>query len=116
MSPQLNTLAKGIPFSYTGSIATGTDINYGGKPNNVNLHAQTWATILSAFRGRIVPLGADFRAGNRAQGSLGDFLLAFTKTSIAPYVGPILIHEGLAQVVPAPANAPVGGIWIEIFP
>lgn len=116
MSIQLGTMERGSPFEFTGTTSTGTVITYGATKATTKVDAADWASILARFRGKTVPLGAHFDPAERAPGSLGEFLLAITKTSIATYVAAIMVHEGLARAVQPPAGAPVAGVWIEVFP
>lgn len=115
MAVQLGTIGQGKPFTYTGSTSMGTVITYGSSNSTITLNAADWAAILSNFKGKVVPLGADFDSAKRAPGSIGEFLTRFTATSIATYVAAILEHESLAQPVPQPVGATVGGIWIQVF-
>ena len=82
-------------FRYSGSIASGTDIRYGGNGRQFISHEQ-YAALLRHFKGRTVNIGTS--RDNRPRGSVGEWLKEHvTQTAIASYVGAILMHEGYAE-------------------
>jgi hypothetical protein len=84
-------------FSYTGSVQEGVQITY-GKGWKVSVSAKDFARLLEHFAGKTVQMGTS--RTNPQPGSVGEWLQAnVTKTAIASYVGPILIHEQYAQRV-----------------
>jgi len=86
---------KDISFSYIGSIRQGTMITYGtGRQFIMCKHE--YKALLDHFQGQTVNIGTS--RDNPPPGSVGEWLqLNVTKTAIASYVGPILIHEGYAE-------------------
>lgn len=88
---------KGIFFSYKGSITEGTTITYGTERNQVTISKHEYKALLDHFQGQTVNIGTS--RDNRPPGSVGEWLQLndVTKTAIASYVGPILIHEGYAE-------------------
>jgi hypothetical protein len=95
--PSLPTWDGRSQFSYTGSVAQGTEIIYGNR-NKINVSATQYSSLLSHFRGSTVEIGTSHTEPPR--NSLGAWMLDnITKTGIASYVGPILIHAGFAQKV-----------------
>jgi hypothetical protein len=94
----LSTWAGRSQFRYTGSVATGTEIEYGDHfRHRARITAGAYASLLSQFSGRQVKIGTSRDA--QPDGSVGDWLKAnVSKTALASYVGPILIEEGYAVV------------------
>src|SRR5215212_10065129 len=71
-------------------------IEYGSGKNVVYVTADQLRRLLDHFRGSSVPLGTS-RDLARPE-SVGAWLQKHvTKTAIASYVGPILVHEGWAE-------------------
>ena len=88
-------------FRYEGSVENGTTIVYGkgrdGKGYKVRVEARQYAELRRHFRNR-----GNVRVGTSRTdpppGSIGAWLMAnVTRTAIASYVAPILIHEGYAE-------------------
>jgi hypothetical protein len=99
MSKTLPTWAGRSKFKYSGSVATGTEIWYGRKPNLQRISAPQYTALLTHFRGAVVGIGTS--RTNRTPGSVGEWLQAnVTETAIASYLGPILLEEGYAERVP----------------
>ena len=91
------TWAGRSKFSYSGSVKEGTEIIY-GKGYAVKVSSEQYAKLLDFFAGNVVDIGTS--RDNAPRGSLGAWLQAnVTKTAIASYVGPILIHEGFGEKV-----------------
>lgn len=87
---------RGEDFSYTGSIAKGTEIIYGSKKNKIKVTAEQYSELLKHFKGKTVEIGTSHDKPPR--GSVGEWLQEnVTKTQISSYVGPILIAEGYAS-------------------
>jgi len=83
-------------FSYSGTVATGTDIEYGtNRKYRIKVSASQYAQLLAHFKGQEVPVGTD--RVNPPVGSLGEWLKKhLTQTASASYVAPILVKEGYA--------------------
>ncbi len=83
-------------FKYSGSVSTETVIRYGKDFKwEARMSEEQWKRPLSQFRGRTVSIGTS-RTSPPAD-SVGEWLQEHvTKTAIASYVGPVLIHEGYA--------------------
>jgi hypothetical protein len=104
MRKRLPTWAGLSSFEYTGSVATGTEIWYGLKPNLKRVSAAQYTALLAHFRGSVVGIGTS--RTDPTPGSVGEWLQAnVTKTAVASYVGPILLEEGYAERVPAARSA-----------
>jgi hypothetical protein len=84
-------------FRYSGSVAAGTEIQYGkGFRNKASVSAQQYSALLTHFSEGEIPIGAS--RDNQPKGSLGEWLTAnVTATAIASYVAPILIAEKRAN-------------------
>jgi hypothetical protein len=97
-SKVLRTWANRREFRYSGSVASGTDIEFGkGFRYKASVRADEYGRLLEHFANRgEVPMGTAFV--NRPENSVGQWLADHvTKTAIASYVGPILIEEGYAK-------------------
>jgi len=95
---ELYTLSRKEPFYYEGSVGTDTTVLFGedGKAK-VRIKARIWQALLDEFSGDVAPLGRSPRSPS--PGSLGEWLLKKTRRrGLASYVGPILIHEGYAEL------------------
>lgn len=91
----LGTWSGGSNFKYEGSVATGTTIYYGKKPGIIKVSSEQYSQLLNHFRGKSVKIGTS-RTDAQID-SVGQWLQDnVTKTAIASYVGPILIHEEFA--------------------
>ena len=91
----MKTWSGGSSFDYSGTVETGTVILY-GKNNKVRVSAQQYHKIRKHFLNYVVPVGTSRTDAPRD--SLGWWLQAnVTRTAIASYVAPILIHEGYAE-------------------
>jgi hypothetical protein len=91
----LRTWGRRSEFGYSGSVATGTEIHY-GKDSHRLISRDQYAALLARFQGRKVDIGAS--RGHPPAGSLGAWLQQnVTRSAIATYVGPILLHEGYAE-------------------
>ncbi len=93
----METWAGRSDFKYSGSVETGTEIFY-GKNNRykATVTQEQYRALLQKFIRRVVPVGTS--RTNPPQESLGFWLKEnVTKTAIASYVAPILIHEGYAK-------------------
>ena len=98
MRKRLPTWAGRSSFEYTGSVATGTEIWYGRKPYRQRISAAHYSALLTHFSGATVGIGTS--RTSPTPGSVGEWLQAnVTKTAMASYVGPILLHEGYADRV-----------------
>ena len=99
--PALPTWGGRSQFRYEGSVVTGTDIYYGkgrnGKGWKIRIGANQYSALRRHFRNRgNIPIGTS--RTNPPSGSLGVWLqVNVTRTAIASYVGPILVHEGYAE-------------------
>jgi hypothetical protein len=92
----LQTWAKRRQFTYTGSVPTGTEIQY-GNGSKATVSDQQYLLLLTHFSKKEVPIGTS--RSDPPKGSLGRWLRAnVTPTAIASYVGPILVWEGYAIV------------------
>ena len=96
MAKVLPTWAGKSQFRYTGSVATGTEIEYGRSFRfKAGTTAGEYANLLRRFSGRHVKIGTSRTVS--PDGSVGDWLKAnVSKTALASYVGPILVDEGYA--------------------
>jgi hypothetical protein len=96
MAKVLQTWSGKSNFRYSGSVAQGTDIDYGGGLSfKARIGVQAYSALLRTFSGRETPIGTSRTAP--PEGSLGAWLKAnVSKTALASYVGPILIEEGYA--------------------
>ena len=83
-------------FDYVGSVATGTDIQYGtNKKCRIPISASQYVQLLAYFGGQEVLVGT--HRVNPPSGSLGEWLKKnVTQTASASYVAPILVKEGYA--------------------
>ena len=83
-------------FQYDGSVLEGTDIHYGLNFLNKNtVKSEHYKKLLNHFKGQTVSFGGIRDLEKRPIGSLGEWLRDnVTKTEIASYVAPILVHEG----------------------
>jgi len=93
---RLSTWSGDSQFDYSGSVASGTDIQYGTNSRyRVKISGSQYAQLLAHFRGQEVSVGTDRVAP--PSGSLGEWLkTSVTQTACASYVAPILIQEGYA--------------------
>jgi len=90
----LKTL-KGAEFIYEGSVATGTEINY-GHGFKAAVSSRQYTQLLTHFSNSEIPVRASRTAA--VSESLGSWLQAnVTRTAIASYVAPILVAEGYAK-------------------
>jgi hypothetical protein len=91
---ELKTITKLKPFSYSGSISTGTRITF-GKGFTVEVSKDDYVKLLNEFIDKTVPIGASRTSPQ--ENSLGFWIMKnVNKTAVASYVAPILIHEGYA--------------------
>jgi len=89
---------KGEDFSYSGSVAQGTEIAYGINKNKIKVTAAQYRDLILHFKGKTVEIGTSH--DNPPRDSVGEWLQAnVTKTQISSYVGPILIFEHFATQV-----------------
>ena len=101
---QLPTWAHRSMFSYTGSVLTGTVIEYGeGAASTdataflIRVSADQYRALLTTFKGAQVPVGS---SRNPLPDTLEYWLQQnVTPTASASYVAPILIHEKYAARV-----------------
>lgn len=92
---KLATWAGKSNFSYSGSVKEGTVIIYGAN-NRIRINAADYRKLLLHFKGRTLEIGTS--RDRPPRGSMGEWLQNnITKTAIASYIGPILIHEGYAE-------------------
>jgi hypothetical protein len=97
---RLKTWAGRSTFSYEGSVAQGTLIRFGRLGWPVRIGAEGYRRLLEHFAGKTVHIGTS-RDGP-PPGSLGEWMQRHvTRTALASYVGPILVHEGYAERIPA---------------
>jgi hypothetical protein len=94
----LPTWANGSKFRYSGSVSSGTLIEYGSDfHNKISVSASDYGILLRHFSKKEVSIGTS--RTQRPSNSVGQWLVAHvTKTVIASYVGPILLAEGYAKV------------------
>ena len=91
----LRTWGRRSEFGYSGCVATGTEIHY-GKDSHRLISREQYAALLAHFQGQVVDIGAS--RGHPPAGSLGAWLKQnVTRSAIATYVGPILLHEDYAE-------------------
>jgi len=97
MWTELSTWRGRSKFKYSGSVSTGTVIRCGKEFRwEARMSEEQWERLLSHFRGRMVSIGTS--RTDPPPDSVGEWLQEHvTKTAIASYVGPILIHEGYAS-------------------
>ena len=89
---------KGADFSYTGSVAQGTEITYGSNKNRARVTAAQYGELVKHFKRKTVEIGTSH--DNPPRGSVGKWLQEnVTKTQLSSYVGPILISEGYASKI-----------------
>jgi hypothetical protein len=83
-------------FCYTGSVASGTEIQFGDEfRHRKTVEAKSYTALLAAFAGKDVSIGTSRTIP--PDGSIGAWLKKnVTETALASYVGPILIHERYA--------------------
>src|SRR5271157_337702 len=79
-------------FKYSGSVTTGTEIQYGeGFRSKASVSEKQYSALRINFSKREVSIGT---SRNPPTGSVGEWLMQnVTHTAIASYVGPILISE-----------------------
>lgn len=96
----LPTWAGRSHFTYTGSVAEGVQLEYGGeRRRKASVSADQFRALLKHFRGRTVPIGTS--RTDPPEESLGAWLRQHVmKIPLASYVGPILIHDGYAERAP----------------
>jgi hypothetical protein len=93
----LRTKARGVQFSYEKAADGDVRIEY-GDDGKATVSAVDWRRLILHFRGHSVPLGTS--RTNPPPGSVGEWLQRnVTRTAIASYIGPILVHEGHAKWV-----------------
>jgi hypothetical protein len=98
---KLNTWANKSDFEFTyegEDILTGmTIIHYGkNKRYKQKITADQYHNIIERFRGQTLPIGTS--KTDPPRNSLGFWLnQTITRTAIASYVGPILVHFGYAE-------------------
>jgi len=94
---KLDTWAGRGSFQYEGSVNEGTKIYFGADYEySVLISSQDFIALLANFKGRDVNIGTS--RTDPPNGSVGEWLMEnVTKTAVASYVGPILIHEGYAE-------------------
>jgi hypothetical protein len=94
---KLLTWAGRSKFEYSGSVKSGTDIYYGKDFRYHELiSSDKYQMLLDHFRSRTVSIGTS--RTNPPNKSLGEWLKAnVSRTALASYVGPILIHEEHAK-------------------
>lgn len=81
-------------FEYTGTTNTGTEIRYGNNRKSY-VSAAKYVQLLNHFAGAIVTMGTS--RDHPPAGSVGEWLQTNVGgPAIGSYVGPILVHEGLA--------------------
>jgi hypothetical protein len=98
MTTSLATWAGRSRFEYEGSVAEGTTIRY-GQGWTVSVSAKQYRELLNHFRDTETDMGTS--RDTAPTGSVGEWLQEnVTKSAIASYVGPILLHEGYAQRIP----------------
>ena len=98
MGIQLKTWGGKSEFSYDGSVSTGTKIWY-GQGWLARVSADQYRALLRHFRLAETEMGTS--RDTAPKGSVGIWLQEnVTKSAIACYVGPILLHEGYAVRVP----------------
>ena len=86
------TWAGRSSFSYSGSVETGTKIQY-GSGYTIVLSKEDYEKIRAKFKGKKVKCGTS--RDKPPVGSLGSWLQThITKTATASYVGAILVNEG----------------------
>ena len=87
---------KGADFSYTGSVAQGTEIIYGVNQHRNFVTAEQYRALLNHFQGKTVEIGTSH--DNPPRRSVGKWLQEnVSTTQLSSYVGPILIKEGYAS-------------------
>ena len=94
---RLRTWAGHSEFEYSGSVDTGTEIFFG---ENCRYHeflsGKRYQALLKHFKEQNVSIGTS--RTNPPDGSLGAWLLSnVSRTALASYIGPILLHEGYAN-------------------
>ena len=83
---------RGADFSYTGSVAQGTEITYGINKNKIKVTAEQYSDLITYFKSKTVEIGTSH--DNPPRSSVGEWLQEnVSKTQISSYVGPILIKE-----------------------
>ncbi len=91
---QLKTRTRGITFSYERTPDGPIQITF-GRGNTVTITADDYLHLINHFRGQVVALGTS--RDNPPHGSVGKWVQEnVTRTAIASYLGPILVHEGHA--------------------
>jgi hypothetical protein len=95
MSSVLDTWSGRKRFKYNGYVSEGTIIHYGTNFHWIfTVTSDQYKKMLNHFRGQEIPLGAIREIGKRPSNSLGKWIAYnVTKTAIASYVAPILVHE-----------------------
>jgi hypothetical protein len=91
---ELRTRSKGITFGYETTADGSIHIEF-GRGNRATLKATDYTRVIDHFQGQTVALGTS--RDNPPPGSVGKWLQEnVTRTAIASYLGPILVHEGQA--------------------
>jgi len=98
MGIRLHTWARRSQFEYEGSVIEGTTIRY-GKSWSAKVSPEQYRALLAEFKDAETDMGTS--RTSPPTGSVGAWLQKnVTRTAIASYVGPILLHEGYAERVP----------------
>jgi len=98
MRKKLKTWDGRSEFEYEGDpLVNGTSIHYGqGFQYSARVSAEQYRSLLRYFAGRCVPAGTS--RDTPPATSMGRWLQEnVSKTALASYVGPILIHHGFAE-------------------
>ena len=93
----LITRAREKDFSYERTLDEDILIEF-GEGNEITITAQEYEHMIRAFSGKVVKLGPAH--GNPKPGTVEEWVSQnITKTGIASYLGPILVHERRAEWV-----------------
>ena len=88
----LKTKARGVEFSYERTPEDDILIRY-GRSRTTAIAGSDYDRLVQRFSGQVVTVGTSRDAP--AHGSIGEWLQKnVTRTAIASYVAPILVHEG----------------------
>lgn len=99
----LRTQSRNRPFSYERLADGRIRLRY-GQGFETRIAAMDIERLLTVFQGQTVLLGTS--RDYPPEGSIGAWLQQnVTKTAVAAYLGPVLVHEGLAAWGPRSGKA-----------
>jgi len=97
---KLKTLAKGVPFDYTGSIESGLSIKVGSSRYPIKVSPDILKELVTHFSGKTTAINATRTVHDLMEGSLGHWLNIYVSGPvITSYIAAMLVHEGYADFI-----------------